>query len=226
MKKIGIALGVIIVALLGYVAMQPAEWKVERSVGVVAPASIVLAQVSDYHNWVAWSPWAKLDPAQKSTYEGTPGPAGHSYAWVGNDQLGEGKMVLTSVGTETVAMDLHFIRPFKSDDKVELTAKPDGSNAKVTWTITGRYDLMGKAMSIVMNMDKMMGADFEKGLAGLKTVAEAEQQKAEAAAKAAAEAAAAAAAAAPAPDAATVPATGTAPATATPAGAKTPAKKK
>src|SRR5512132_4076077 len=130
MKKIGIALLVIVIALVGYIAMQPSETKIERSTTIAAPASLVLAQVSDYHNWEAWSPWAKLDPSEKITYDGTPATAGHSFSWVGNDKVGEGKMVLTSVGTETVAMELSFIKPYQSAAKVEFTAKPDGSNVK------------------------------------------------------------------------------------------------
>jgi len=191
MKKIGIVVVLLLAFAVGFVAMRPAEYRVERSLAIAAPANVVLAQISDFHKWPAWSPWADLDPNQKVTYDGTAGAPGSSMSWVGNDKVGEGKMALTAVTADKVEMDLQFIKPFEDQAKVELLTRLDGKGIVATWAISGHYNFMGKAMSVFMSMDKTMGPDFERGLAKLKGVAEEEQKKAEAAAVAAAAAAAA-----------------------------------
>jgi len=139
-----------------------------------APAPVVFAQVNDFHNWDAWSPWAKIDPAMKKTHEGAPAGTGAIYTWAGNDQVGEGRMTLTeSRPNELVRIKLEFMKPFASTADTEFTFKPAGDQTAVTWSMAGEKNFMAKAFGLFMNMDKMIGDDFEKGLAQMKSVAEA-----------------------------------------------------
>lgn len=201
-KKILIGLVVIVGALAALVAMQPSHFKIERSATIDARADVVYAQVVDFSKWPAWSPWEKLDPQSKKTFEGTTGQAGASYHWVGNDQVGEGKMTLAEVKpSESIHIKLEFIKPMASVNDTRFTFAEQEGKTKVTWSMEGENGFMGKAFSLAMNMDKMVGGSFEEGLAAMKTVSEAEAKSL--AEKAAAEAAAAAAAA-PATDAALV----------------------
>jgi uncharacterized protein YndB with AHSA1/START domain len=175
-KKLLIALIILvaIVAILaGVVAMQPAEYRVERSVTIAAPPADVFAQVNDFHNWEAWSPWAKLDPAMKQTYEGAPAGTGAVSKWSGNSEVGEGTMTLTeSRPNELIKIKLEFVRPFEDTSDAEFTFKPDGNQTVVTWTMSGRKNFISKAVCLFMDMDKMLGGEFEKGLANMKSVAE------------------------------------------------------
>lgn len=170
-------LALIVVVVVGFcivVAMQPADFKIERSAVFNAPPELAFQQVNDFHKWDAWSPWAKLDPAMKTTYSGPAAGVGSTYVWTGNDQVGEGKMAITaSHPSEHVAIDLEFIKPFAARNITEFTFKPGVGKTDVTWTMTGHNNFMAKAFGLVMNMDKLVGGDFEKGLAQLKTVVEA-----------------------------------------------------
>lgn len=172
-------LGALVVIVLGVaifctvVALQPAHYHVERSATVNAPAITVFNQVNDFHKWDAWSPWAKLDPNMKTTFEGAPAGNGAVYSWVGNSDVGEGRMTITdSKPGELIKIKLEFIKPFAATNATVFTFKPQGNQTAVTWTMDGDNNFVGKAFSLVMNMDKMVGGDFEKGLAQMKTVAE------------------------------------------------------
>ena len=170
LKKIFIALAVIIIV----VAMQPSEFRVARSATISAPAPAVFAQVNDFHKWDAWSPWAKLDSAMKKTYDGAPVGTGAIYSWSGNDQVGEGRMTLTeSRVSDLIRIKLEFMKPFAATNTTEFSFKPDGNQTVVTWSMFGENNFMAKAFGLLMNMDKMVGGDFEKGLAQLKSVMEA-----------------------------------------------------
>ncbi len=181
LKKIGVAVVFLLALAAGYIATRPAEYRVERSLAIAAPADVVLAQVYDFHKWQAWSPWVDLDPNQKLTFEGTAGAPGSSFSWVGNDKVGEGKMTLTSVTAHKLELELRFIKPFEDQANEEFLTSPDGKGVVVTWAMSGHNNFMGKVMCLFVDMDKRMGADFEKGLAKLKAVAEAEQAKVSAA---------------------------------------------
>jgi hypothetical protein len=173
LKKIGIALGVLVVALVGLIATRPATYRVTRSASIAAPASIAYAQVADFHRWDAWSPWAKLDPDMLSSYAGRDGTVGASYQWKGNDKVGEGRMTLIEARpAQSVAIRLEFLKPWTSTSttRFEFTAVDPGT--RVTWTMDGQNDFMGKAFSLFTDLDKLIGSDFERGLASLKTVAE------------------------------------------------------
>lgn len=156
------------------VAMQPSDFKVTRSATFNASPAAVFDQVNDFHKWNAWSPWAKIDPNMKVTYSGPPTGIGTVYEWTGNDDVGEGKMAITqSHPSEHIAIDLEFMRPFAAKNITEFNFRPNGDMTDVTWTMTGSNNFLLKAVSLFMSMDKMVGSDFEKGLAQMKPVVEA-----------------------------------------------------
>src|ERR1041385_3185997 len=164
----------IIVIFCVVVAMQPAHYTVERSATINAPAPVVFAQVNDFHKWQAWSPWEKLDPNIKKEFSGAPAGTGAVYSWVGNSDVGEGRMTITDSGpSSSIKIKLEFIRPFAATNATDFTFTPQGNSTNVKWTMSGDNNFVGKAFSMFMNMDKMIGNDLEKGLAQMKTVSEA-----------------------------------------------------
>lgn len=172
--KILIALVVIVVGLVGVITLQPARYRVSRSTTIAAPAPVVFAQVNDFHKWSAWSPWEKIDPAMKRTYEGPPAGVGTSYAWVGSREVGEGRMtIVESRPSDLIQVKLEFVKPFAGTSVAEFTFKPDRERTLVTWSMTGDKNFIAKAIHLVMSMDRMIGDQFDKGLAAMKTVAEA-----------------------------------------------------
>lgn len=178
LKIILIVLLVAIVGLVIVVSMQPADFAITRTATIHAPPQVVHDQVNDLHHWQAWSPWEKLDPEMKKTFEGPPAGANASYAWAGNSKAGEGKMTITeSRPGELVRIKLEFIKPFAATNMTDFTFTPEGAGTKVTWKMYGKNGFMGKAFGLFMNMDKMVGDDFEKGLAALKSVSEAAAPK-------------------------------------------------
>ena len=172
-KKVLIVLVLAIVVFFGIAAMQPAEFSISRSTTVNAAPAKVFSQVNDFHKWENWSPWAKMDPSMKTTYEGPASGAGASYSWAGNSKVGEGKMSITQVKpSEQVLIQLDFLKPFKASNLTTFDFKAESKTTVVTWTMSGKNNLFAKAMHMVMNMDKMIGPDFEKGLAQMKAEAE------------------------------------------------------
>ena len=176
-RKILIAIAgiaVIIGAFAVFVALQPAEFRIERRATIAAPAPEVFVQVNDLHNWQAWSPWAKLDPQAKVSFAGPPAGQGAVFSWSGNDDVGEGSMTLAeSRPNELIRIQVAFVRPFEGGNVSEFAFKPDGAQTAVTWTMSGRNGFIGKAMCLFVDMDKMLGRDMEKGLAQMKAVTEA-----------------------------------------------------
>jgi hypothetical protein len=177
-KKIILGILILVVVLVAVcaivVALQPAHYQVERSATINAPAPTVFAQVNDFHKWEAWSPWAKLDPAMKQSYEGAPAGNGAVYSWTGNSQVGEGRMTITeSHPSDLIKIKLEFIKPFTATNATDFTFTPQGNQTNVKWMMSGDNNFVGKAFGLIMNMDKTIGGDFEKGLAQMKTVAEA-----------------------------------------------------
>ena len=174
LTKILIAAAIVIVVLLIVIALQPSDFRVARSATIAAPPTVVFEHVNDLHKWEDWSPWAKLDPNMKSRYEGATTGPGASYAWLGNNEVGEGRMTITeSRPSDLVGIKLEFVKPFAATNAVEFTFKPEGPNTNVTWSMTGKKNYMAKAMHLVVNMDKMCGGMFEKGLTTMKSVVEA-----------------------------------------------------
>jgi uncharacterized protein YndB with AHSA1/START domain len=172
--KILIALAVVAIALVGVVAVQPSGFRITRTTTISAPPPAVFAHVNDFHKWEAWNPWAKLDPAMKQTYGGAAAGTGAIYTWAGNREVGEGRMTLTeSRPTELIRIKLEFLKPFRATNTAEFTFKPDGDRTVVAWTMTGENNFIAKAVGLVMNMDRMVGGQFETGLARMKSVVEA-----------------------------------------------------
>ena len=173
-KKILIALAAVVILFVAVVAMQPSEFRIVRSAIISAPATAVFAQVNDFHKWEAWSPWAKLDPTMKQTFDGAPAGTGAGYAWVGNSEVGEGRMTITeSHPSDLIKIKLEFIKPFAANSNTIFTFKPEGNQNRVTWAMDGDKNFIAKAFHLFMNIDKMVGGDFEKGLAQMKSVSEA-----------------------------------------------------
>ena len=140
---------------------------------MAAAPSAPFEQVNDFHKWEKWSPWAKLDPTMKVTYEGSASGVGAVYTWTGNDKVGEGKMtILESQPNERIVIRLEFLKPFPSTNTTEFTFKQDGASTAVTWTMSGQNNFISKAFQLFMNMDAMVGPDFEKGLADIKKIVE------------------------------------------------------
>jgi len=159
---------VAVVAVVGLAATRPDQFKVERSVSMAVPPEAAYAQVVDFHAWERWSPWAKLDPTMKATYSGAPSGVGASYHWVGDDKVGEGRMTITEVAPPSrVAIRLEFLKPFAATNDTAFAFAPEGAGTRVTWTMSGKNEFLGKVMSLFVNMDQMIGRDFEKGLAQL-----------------------------------------------------------
>jgi uncharacterized protein YndB with AHSA1/START domain len=171
--KIAGAVVAVVALLIVIVAVQPSAFRIARSVKIKAPPERVFEQVNDFHMWDAWSPWEKLDPNLQRTYSGADAGEGASYAWAGNDQVGEGKMtIVESRPGELVRIKLEFLKPFAATNEAKFTFEPEGDETLVTWSMTGHNNFMAKAFNLVMNMDKLIGANFEDGLASLKTVNE------------------------------------------------------
>lgn len=178
LKKILIAIGVIIVVFVIVVAMRPADFRVARSATISAPPDVVFPQVNELKKWDAWSPWAKLDPNAKNTFEGPPTGEGAAMSWAGNKDVGEGKMTITeSRPNELVHFHLEFFKPVAGNCEAEFAFKPEGNQTTVTWTMMGKNNFIAKAFSLFMDCDQMLGGQFEKGLADLKKLAEAPAKK-------------------------------------------------
>jgi len=172
-KIILLVLGIIIVVLGVIVAMQPGEFRVARSAIMSAPPQAVFAQVDDLRKWEAWNPWQKVDPAMKITFTGPPTGPGASYSWVGNKDVGEGRLTITeSRPNDLVRVKLEFMKPFTATNMASFTFKPEGDKTNVTWSMEGDKNYVVKAVHLFMDMDKMVGGQFEKGLADMKKIAE------------------------------------------------------
>jgi hypothetical protein len=196
LKKVLLALAVLIVGFVAYAATRPDKYHVERSTTIHAPADLVYAHMADLKSFGEWSPWDKRDPNMKKTYSAATTGVGATYSWQGNKEVGSGKMTITEAKPPTLVREkLEFIEPFASVADVGFDVVPAGTDeVKATWSMDGDSSkLLMKAMGVFMNMDKMIGKDFDDGLANLKRIVEAK-----AAAPAAAPVAAEPAAAAPA----------------------------
>lgn len=175
LKRILLSVAVLLAAFLAFVATRPATYRVVRKAGIAAPPAKVFAQVADFHRWPAWSPWARLDPAMKTTYGGSDAQVGATYAWSGNDKVGEGRMTLVEVQPPGhLSIRLEFLRPFASTSETAFDFAPAPSGTEATWVMVGHNNFMGKLFGVFMNLDALIGSDFERGLSQLKAVAEAE----------------------------------------------------
>jgi carbon monoxide dehydrogenase subunit G len=172
LKIIAIALIVLVAAVLVLAATRPDTFRVERSAQMSAPPERILSLVNDFHQWSAWSPYEKLDPSMKRTYAGAAAGKGAVYEWDGNSKAGKGRMEITAAAATRTVIQLDFSKPFTAHNIAEFTAVGQGDATRVTWSMQGPSPFVTKLMGLFFNMDKMIGGDFETGLANLKAITE------------------------------------------------------
>ncbi|WP_407115049.1 SRPBCC family protein [Bradyrhizobium sp. LMG 9283] len=170
---IAIVLALGIAGVLVFALTKPDAFRVERSLALKAPADAIYPLVADFRRWTAWSPYEGRDPAMKRTFGGTAAGKGATYAWDGNNNVGAGHMeILGADGSSKLRIKLDFERPFEGHNVAEFTFVPQGDVTLVTWAMYGPAPFLSKLMQVFINMDNMIGRDFEAGLAGLKKLTE------------------------------------------------------
>jgi hypothetical protein len=173
LKFIGVFAVVAICVILILAALKPSTFIVERSVSINATPEKIAPLINDFHSWDAWSPWARLDPTMKTTYSGAPSGVGAIYEWEGNSKVGKGRMEVTSIQPAKTSIKLDFFKPFEGHNTADFVLEPEGSATRVIWVMYGPLNFFpGKLMSVFTTMDKMIGDDFQRGLANLKAAAE------------------------------------------------------
>ena len=170
---IAITVAIAIAIVLIVAATKPDTFSVQRATTVRAPPEEIFPSINDFHQWATWSPWEDKDPAMKRTYSGTGSGKGAVYAWDGNKNVGTGRMEILEVSAPSkIVIKLDFFKPFEAHNTAEFTMLPQGDGTSLTWLMHGPAPFMSKVMQVFMNMDKMVGKDFEAGLAKLKKLAE------------------------------------------------------
>lgn len=173
LKTIVIIAVVLIAAILTYAAMKPDTFRVQRTASINASPDKVFGLINDFHQWASWSPWEKLDPAMKKTHSGMPQGKGAAYEWDGNRDVGTGRSeIVEAVPQSKVVIKLDFLKPFEAHNQAEFTLVPNAGTTQVTWAMYGPQPYIAKVMTLFFNMDKMVGRQFEQGLADLKIIAE------------------------------------------------------
>jgi hypothetical protein len=173
LKTIAIVVVVAVAAVLIYAATRPDTFRVERTASIQAPPERIFALINDLHSWSAWSPYEKKDPAMKRVLSGAQSGAGAVYEWDGNKDVGKGRMeIAETVPPSKVTIKLDFVKPFEAHNIVDFTLEGQGDSTNVTWALHGPCPYISKLIGIFVNMDRMIGRDFEAGLANLKAVAE------------------------------------------------------
>lgn len=173
LKKIAVGITAVIVIILALALAQPATFTVTRSITIQAAPDKIYPLINDFHHWKSWSPWENLDPDMVRTFNGPASGAGAVYGWEGNDQVGAGRMEITAAAPASrVEIKLDFLKPFESHNTTVFTLEPKGGATTVVWTMAGPSPFITKLMGVFVSMDKMVGPDFEKGLASLKSATE------------------------------------------------------
>jgi uncharacterized protein YndB with AHSA1/START domain len=172
-KIIAIVVVVVIAGVLILAATKPDVFRVQRSASIKTPPAKVFALINDFKRWEAWSPWEKKDPAMKRTYSAVTSGVGATYAWEGNKEVGQGGMeIIESAEPSKLGLKLDFLKPFEGHNKVTFTLTPNADATEVTWAMEGPVPFFGKVFHVFMDVDRMVGKDFEAGLAAMKAVAE------------------------------------------------------
>ncbi len=174
LKSALIVFAIVAVSLVAYVVTRPDHFRVARSIHIAAPPQAVHALIADFTQWPRWSPYEHRDPAMKRTLGATTKGKGAVYSWDGNNQVGAGRMEILDDAPTKIVIQLDFLRPFEGHNIAEFAIVPSGGQVEVTWAMSGPAKLVTKLMGLVLDMDKMIGKDFEAGLANLKTEAEKE----------------------------------------------------
>ena len=168
--------GVIVLAIgciLAIAATKPSRFTIQRSTRIAAPAEAIFPLLNDFHAWNRWSPWETLDPAMTRSHSGAPSGKGAVYEWEGNNKVGKGRMEISeSMPPTKVVLDLQFITPWEARNVTEFRLEPNAEGTHVVWAMSGQHNFTAKVMAVFMNMDTLVGKDFEKGLATIKQVAE------------------------------------------------------
>jgi uncharacterized protein YndB with AHSA1/START domain len=173
LKIIAIIVGVAVIAVLAYAASRPNSFHVARSIVIKAPPEKIYGLIEDFHHWRAWSPYEALDPTMSRTYGGPSRGLGSTYAWESRGKAGAGRMEIARIAAPSALdIDLAFTKPMRANNKALFTLTPEGDGTRVTWAMEGASSFLFKLMGLVFNMDKMIGTDFETGLASLKAEAE------------------------------------------------------
>jgi carbon monoxide dehydrogenase subunit G len=173
LMTIAIVFAVLFIGLLLYATTRPSYLEIQRSKSIKAPPEKIVAFINDFHRWTAWSPYEGRDPAMKRAYSGAASGKGAVFEWDGNNNVGKGRMEITDIALPSrVTIKLDFDRPFKGHNIAEFTLAPTGDATTVTWAMRGASAFPMKVMGIFVNMNKMLGKDFEAGLANLKTASE------------------------------------------------------
>jgi carbon monoxide dehydrogenase subunit G len=172
-KIIAIVVVALVAAVLIVAATRPDTFRVQRAASIKAPPETIFALINDFKRWETWSPWEKKDPAMKRTYGAATRGKGAVYAWEGNKDVGQGRMeIAESSSPSKVALKLDFLKPFEAHNIVEFTLEPKAGATNVTWAMQGDTPYFAKIIHVFINMDRMVGKDFEAGLANLKAAAE------------------------------------------------------
>jgi hypothetical protein len=170
---IAVALAIAIAVVLILAATKPNTLRVQRAISVKAPADRIFPLINDFHQWRTWSPYENKDPAMKRSYDGADSGKGAVYAWEGNNNVGSGRMeILEASVPSKIKIKLDFFKPFEGHNTAEFTMLPQGDVTNLTWTMVGPAVFMSKLMRVFINLDRMIGRDFEVGLANLKKLAE------------------------------------------------------
>jgi len=173
LKTVAIVIAVLVAAVLVYAAIQPDTFRVERSIVIKASPEKIFPNINGFHQWEAWSPWEKIDPAVKRTYSGAESGKGAVYGWQGNKDVGTGRMeIVESTPSSNVLIKIDFMEPFEGHDTVQFKLEPQGDGTKVTQAMYGASPFLAKLMGLFFSMDKMVGQKYEEGLASLKAIAE------------------------------------------------------
>ncbi|MDQ0321916.1 carbon monoxide dehydrogenase subunit G [Pararhizobium capsulatum DSM 1112] len=175
LKTILIVLAVIVLAIIALVifaSTKPDTFHVERSIIIAAPPEKIVPLINDFHQWQAWSPYEKLDPAMTRTISGAPAGQGATYAWSGSGKAGAGQMEIVESSVEKIVIKLDFSKPFEAHNIATFTLIPATAGTAITWAMDGPAPLIAKVMGLVFSMDEMIGKDFAAGLENLKAIAE------------------------------------------------------
>lgn len=164
---------VVIVGVLVFAATRPDTFRVQRQTMIKASPGKIFGYINDFHNWAAWSPWEKMDPALQRSFSGAPSGKGSVYEWMGNRKVGQGRMeIVESLPSSTILIKLDFIKPFEGHNMAEFTLAAQEDMTLVTWAMYGPSPYITKLMGLFFNMDALIGKDFEAGLATMKMRAE------------------------------------------------------
>jgi hypothetical protein len=162
-----------VAATLVVASFKPDDFHVERSALIEAPPLAVYGHLADFREWAHWSPWAKLDPKMQSTFDGPASGVGAGYRWSGNSKVGEGSMrIVDSELPSKLVVQLEFLRPFRASNRATFILREEGGNTEITWAMDGKNSLISKAVGLFVNMDRLIGKDFDRGLRALKELSE------------------------------------------------------